>query len=126
MRDRRRKFVPAPNAPYNLTPADQKRFWAHVDMLGDHWWWVGPYPIGYPSMPLDSGEDANAARVGLQLVGRPLPPGYNVRYLCMDKQCINPDHNSIYNRRSGPWSYQGRPQHPEPRRSTYDPNKPGE
>lgn len=93
---------------YKLTPGDTKRFWGNVDLLGEHWWWVGPYNNQYPLLPLEDGTNARPAAIALQLAGRPLPDGYNIRYLCLNGQCINPEHISIYNRRSGPWNYFGR------------------
>ncbi len=100
-----------PRYPYPLTPLDQKRFAAAIDRLGDHWWWVGAYNNGYPQLRLADGTIARSAALALQLAGTPVPGGHRVRYLCpaLGTECVNPEHLSTYNTRSGPWTYVGRP-----------------
>lgn len=89
---------------YELTPEDVDRFWGNVDRLGEHWWWVGTYMGAYPTLRLDSGEYAGAGKVALQIVGTPLQPGRRVRYFCLQKQCVNPEHLGTYSRSGGPWT----------------------
>jgi hypothetical protein len=89
---------------YALTPGDEERFWSNVDRLGDHWWWVGMYDGRYPKLRLESGEYAAAGTLALQLIGTPLAPGRRVRYLCLQKQCVNPEHLGTYSRKAGPWT----------------------
>jgi hypothetical protein len=90
-----RSYHPTPGT---LSPADQKRFWASVDFLGEHWWWTPSDPY----LHLESGGQVLASYAALLLVGTPVPPGHNIRYLCsMGSQCISPEHGSIF--RMGPW-----------------------
>ena len=87
-----------------IAPADQKRFWANVDLLGDHWWWVGSLGNGrYPILLMEGGGYQTAAYVALAIAGRTLPDNHRVRYSCLKGLCINPDHLRMYSKSGGPW-----------------------
>lgn len=55
-----------------------------------HWW--GPLnPGGYGSIGFQ-GKTTGAHRVAWVLVGRSIPPGYDLDHKCRIRCCVNPDH----------------------------------
>jgi hypothetical protein len=81
-----------------MTPSQEQRFWAKVD-VGDCWHWLASVtPDGYGHFRLN-GRIAKAHRVAWEFLVGPIPAGLTLDHLCRNRSCVNPDHLEPVDRR---------------------------
>lgn len=101
------QFVPAPGVALSpkeakmraksiptFTPAQEERFWSHVEVYqpAGCWEWTGNIgDHGYGRFPL-GGTLYLAHRVALTLLIGPPPVDLHTDHLCRNRKCVNPDH----------------------------------
>jgi hypothetical protein len=88
------KRGPTSGKPINPTPAQEERFWGHVDIRADNecWQWMGYInPNGYGAVNV-GGSIRPAHRVAYAISKGPLIPGLEIDHLCRNRGCCNPAH----------------------------------
>lgn len=81
----------------NLARSDEERFWSHIEIVGDCWFWTASKsPNGFGQF---NAFDENGVRrpqlahlYSFRLNKGTPPPRKRVRNTCGDKSCANPDH----------------------------------
>lgn len=85
-----------------LTEADEKRFWAKVELpdpeTGCMAWTGVKIRCGYGRFWL-GGSMYLAHRVAWTLVNGPIPPGLVIDHLCRNRACVNPLHLEVVTNR---------------------------
>lgn len=74
-------------------PVIEARFWRYVQKgeTGECWIWKGTVSR-YGQIRLRNGKTARAHRVAYELFNGPIPEGFTIDHLCMNKLCVNPEH----------------------------------
>lgn len=68
------------------------RFLSKVDASGDCWNWTGRLTAdGYGSIEVDYHNVRAHRWLWAYLVG-PIPEGFHLDHLCLNRRCVNPDH----------------------------------
>lgn len=91
--ERVRSRMRAKSIPH-LTPKQQDRFWARVEVHhpAGCWEWIGPRGTrGYGQLFLND-KCFTAHRVAYALLIEDAPGDMTIDHLCRNKRCVNPDH----------------------------------
>jgi hypothetical protein len=85
-----------------------ERFWPKVDKSGECWEWkAGRTAVGYGQICINN-KMVLAHRVSYSMVHGPIPKGYDIDHICINRGCVNPAHLRLATRkqnmenRSGP------------------------
>lgn len=77
---------------HQYTPDQIARFWAKVDQSSACWLWTGGCSQHYGYFPLTHRRTIQAHRFVYEIVVGPIPHGYCIDHLCMNRRCCNPQH----------------------------------
>lgn len=79
----------------------EERFWRHVSKGDDCWTWVGPKSLGYGVLSLGGrgSKKERSHRLSYMMHKGEIPEGGLVRHTCHNRDCVNPDHLILGNRK---------------------------